>query len=390
MSHAKGPPPEDLTRAKDAQRPQPEGRDITPAVGHRGSPSVWRHAVEDGVVALARPNWGDAKWSYLYDKATRYRAGGEAGTNGTVAEAARAARGGDEVPVAVSGPVINAAVWTWEVPLYFWFGGIATGSSFIALACDAAGDHRSARVARMVALGAIGPGSPLLVLDLGRPMRFLNMLRIFKPRSPMSMGAWCLSAFSGVMGTAVLADLLGREKIARALGAQGAVLGTYLGSYTGVLLSATAVPVWNRSRTLLPPIFICTGAATGAAANRLVLSALGVPAGHPTRRALGAIETLAMTTELGLSHLNEKRLGDLGHALEEGRPGRLFRFAKSSVMGGLALRGLGSRLGTAPGHVSSALFLAAGLAFRFAWVGAGRTSATDHEAVARTARRRRV
>jgi DMSO reductase anchor subunit len=387
VSHAKGPPPEDVTRAREARREQPEGRSIVPAVGHRGSAASWRPAVEGGVVAVARPNWGDAKWSYLYDKATSYRARAGGG-NGTVAAAARQARGGEQVPVAVSGPVINSAVWTWEVPLYFWFGGIATGSSFIALACDAAGDHRSARVARMVALGAIGPGSPLLVLDLGRPMRFLHMLRIFKPRSPMSMGAWCLSAFSGAMGTAVLADLLGREKTARALGAQAAVLGTYLGSYTGVLLSATAVPVWNRSRTLLPPIFICTGAATGAAANRLALSALGVPAGHPTRTALGFIETLAITTELALSHLNEKRLGDLGEALEEGRPGKLFRFAKASVMAGLALRALGNRGGGAAGHASSALFMAAGLAFRFAWVGAGRTSAGDHEAVARNARRR--
>lgn len=387
MSHPKGPPPEDVTRARDARRPQPEGRDITPAVGHRGSASVWRRAVESGTVALAKPQWGDARSSYLYDKATSYRARPGDG-NGTVSAAARHARGGDEVTVVVNGPLINAAVWTWEVPLYFWFGGIATGSSFIALACDAAGDHRSARVARMVALSAIGPGSPLLVLDLGRPLRFLHMLRIFKPRSPMSMGAWCLSAFSGAMGTAVLADLLGRDKIARLLGAQAAALGTYLGSYTGVLLAATAVPVWNRSRLLLPPIFICTGAATGAATNRLVLSALGVPADDPTRKALGAIETVAMTTELALSHLNEKRLGELAEALEDGRPGKLFNFAKGSVVGGLALRVFGDRAGGAAGHLSSALFLAAGLAFRFAWVGAGRTSAHDHEAVARTARRK--
>jgi hypothetical protein len=350
---------------------------------------VWRHAVEDGVVALARPNWGDAKWSYLYDKATRYRAGGEAGTNGTVAEAARAARGGDEVPVAVSGPVINAAVWTWEVPLYFWFGGIATGSSFIALACDAAGDHRSARVARMVALGAIGPGSPLWSWTSG---------------APCASSTCCASSSRArhVDGRVVPERLLGRDGHGGARRPAGPgedragarCTGRGARDLPGLLHRRAAVghrgPRLESQPDAPAPIFICTGAATGAAANRLVLSALGVPAGHPTRRALGAIETLAMTTELGLSHLNEKRLGDLGHALEEGRPGRLFRFAKSAVMGGLALRGLGSRLGTAPGHVSSALFLAAGLAFRFAWVGAGRTSASDHEAVARTARRRRV
>ena len=72
---------------------------------------------------------------------------------------------------------MKAPVWTWEVPLYFWFGGLAAGSSFVALACDLAGDRRSARWARLVALGAVAPCAPLLIADLGRPLRFLNMLR---------------------------------------------------------------------------------------------------------------------------------------------------------------------------------------------------------------------
>ena len=77
----------------------------------------------------------------------------------------------------VNGPMIKAPVWTWEVPLYFWFGGMASGSSFVALACDLAGDHRSAARARKVALGALVPCPPLLIADLGRPARFVNMLR---------------------------------------------------------------------------------------------------------------------------------------------------------------------------------------------------------------------
>ena len=68
---------------------------------------------------------------------------------------ARAREG--ELPKIVQGPMMNPPVWTWEVPLYFWSGGIAAGSSFVALACDLAGDHRSAAVARKVALGALGP-----------------------------------------------------------------------------------------------------------------------------------------------------------------------------------------------------------------------------------------
>src|SRR5213075_202334 len=116
------------------------------------------------------------------------------------------------------GPIINAPVWTWEIPLYFWFGGIAAGSSFVALACDLSGDEDSARIARMVALAALAPSPPLLIMDLGRPERFYNMLRIFKPRSPMSMGAWALTLFGNLAAGAVGADLLGRPRLAKLLG----------------------------------------------------------------------------------------------------------------------------------------------------------------------------
>ena len=78
------------------------------------------------------------------------------------------------------------------------------------------GDERSARVARLVAVGAAGAGGPLLIIDLGRPERFLHMFRIFKTRSPMSMGAWCLRRVLGRGGGAVGADLLGRRDRARA------------------------------------------------------------------------------------------------------------------------------------------------------------------------------
>ena len=393
MSHPEGPPPEEVIRRRAAAREHLQGRDMTPAVGRRGQPGGWRRAAEDGVVAMLRPHFEDGRWSFLYKRDTAYAADGDGDGDGArderVAAAARRARGGEDVPVEVHGPVISAPVWTWEVPLYFWFGGIASGAAFAALGADVAGDHRSARIARMVSLGAIVPGTPLLILDLGRPERFLHMMRIFKLRSPMSTGAWCLSAFSGAMGSAIAADLLGRPRIARALGAAGAGLATYLGSYTGVLLAATAAPVWSRSRAFLPPIFICTGAATGAAATRLVLAASGVAPGHPTRVALGTVETVAMCTELALSEINERRLGRLGEPLRSGRPGRLFRAARWAALGGLSLRVARRRVGPVTHHLASALYLAAGLAYRFAWVGAGQTSANDHEAVARNARRGR-
>jgi formate-dependent nitrite reductase membrane component NrfD len=184
------------------------------------------------------------------------------------------------------------------------------------------------------------------------------------------------------------AELLGRRRLARSMDVSTALLATVLGSYTGVLLASTAVPVWSRSRAFLPPIFICTATATGAAANRLALAASGVRPGDPSRAALGTAETVAMGTELLLSSFNERRLGRVAEALDSGRAGRLFAVAKWSVRAGLSLRPLRSRGGPWVDHAASLLYLFGGLCFRFAWVGAGRTSALDDETVARVARER--
>jgi formate-dependent nitrite reductase membrane component NrfD len=385
VSHPHGPPPEERIRAREAR--VIDGRDITPAVGTRGGPGPWRRAVAGARVRGFRERFEDARWSFIYSgDESRYAA--RAG-DGDVAAAARVMRGGADVPVPVRGPVIRPNVWTWEVPVYFWFGGMASGAAFVAVACEAAGDGRSARVARLVAVGAAGCGGPLLIADLGRPERFLHMFRIFKPRSPMSMGAWCLGAFSGTGGGAVLADLLGRRRIARALGAATAALGTYLGSYTGVLLASTAVPAWGRSRRFLPAIFMCTATASGAAATRVALGATGAaPAGHPTRAGLAALEAFAMAAELALSALNDRGLGVAGRALETGRPGRSLKAARALTAVGLAGRlvARGGRGGELSDHAPSATFLAAALLYRLGWVAAGRPSALDHEAVAALAR----
>jgi hypothetical protein len=313
-------------------------RDMTPALGTRGGPASWRRAVDGARVAFHRRGWADARWSFLFGPDTGY-ASAEA-----TAEARREPEPMPE-PGEVRGPMIKAPVWTWEVPLYFWLGGIAAGSSFVALACDLAGDRRSARVARMVALGALSPSPVLLILDLGRPERFVNMLRVFKPRSPMNMGAWALSAF-GTLGAGA------------------------------------------RSRMFLGPIFVATGAATGAAACRLALVATGLPEGHPTRIALGRVERGAITAELVLSQVNDARLGRLAAATTEGTPGRLFAAAKWLVRAGLALGLARRRLGPRAHDAASVCYLAAGLCFRFGWVTAGRASAHDDEAVARMARGR--
>jgi hypothetical protein len=359
-------------------------RDMTPALGTPGEPGEYRRA-PGAAVELARRAWGDARWSDLFRAGTDYAT--KRPEPGEVAAAGRRMRSGERAE-RVQGPMVKPPVWTWEVPLYFWFGGIAAGSSFVALACDLAGDERSAATARKVALAALVPCPALLTADLGRPARFIYMLRIFKPRSPMSMGTWCLTSFGGIGAAGVGADLLGHRRAARRLGAVNALVGGYLGSYTGVLLATTAVPLWARSRLFLGPIFVATAAATGAAATRLVLAMTGLASGHPTRAALGTVESGAMLAELTLSAVNERRLGRLASGLHHGRAGRLYRGAQLAVAAGLGLRVLRRRLGPCAHHAASVLYLAAGLGFRYAWVTAGRLSATDDEAVALMARDR--
>ena len=363
-----------------------ETRDIDPALGERGGPGSWTAAKPGAPVALARPDFGDARWSFLYKARDTFYAGARPAP-GEVAEGNRRMRRAEVSEI--HGPFIHAPLWSWEVASYFWLGGMASGSAFVALACDAAGDHRSAAIARKVALGAVASAPVLLVADLGRPERFMNMMRIFKPRSPMNMGAWCLVAFSGSSGLAVGCDLIGRPKAARTLGALTSLFGSYLGSYTGVLLACTAVPVWARSRAILGPAFVATATATGAAVTRLALVASGLPAGHPTRRALGTIETASMLTELSISAFGERRLGNAAEALRRGRPGLYFRAAKSLVALGLSLRLVARRTGPREHELASFMYLAAGLAFRFAWVYAGKASATDDAVVAAMGRDQR-
>ena len=237
-----------------------------------------------------------------------------------------------DAPVSdVHGPFIHAPLWGWEVATYFWLGGIASGSAFVSLACDAAGDHRSAAIARKVALGAVAPAPVLLIADLGRPGAFPEHDEDLQATLADEHGCLVPARLQWLGRAGRRLRPVGLPRTARRLGALTALFGSYLGSYTGVLLACTAVPLWSRSRTILGPAFVATATATGAAATRLVLVASGLPHGHPTRRALGTIETAAMLTELSISAFGERRLGDVAQALDRGRPGVYFRTAKSLV-----------------------------------------------------------
>src|SRR2546423_4059805 len=175
-------------------------------------------------------------------------------------------------------PVVKPPVWTWEVPLYFFMGGLAGMSALIAAGAVIFHHVDLTRTALWVA--AIGGAvlSPLLlIMDLGRPRLFLNMLRVFKHRSAMSMGAWILSLFGLCVVPGLIAIELHTHQIFAGAGDQllrlaagffifgSAIFGTLLATYTGVLIGATAIPAWFLHRTLLPIHFGTAGLGSAAA-----------------------------------------------------------------------------------------------------------------------------
>jgi hypothetical protein len=268
-------------------------------------------------------------------------------------------------------PVIKEPTWTWEVPLYLFTGGLGGGSAVLSAAARLAGNERLAKTS--LYLGAAGDvvSAPLLVADLGRPERFLNMLRVFKVTSPMSVGSWILVVSGGASNAAAVLELWGKLPRLKALAELASfVSGPPLATYTGALLANTAIPVWSEARDELPWLFGASAAATAGAA-----AAIATPTefAAPARRAAigGAI------AELGLLKAMERKLGFVGEVYERGEAGRYAKISKTCVAAGaglLALAGRRSRTATVAG---SALVLAGELALRWSVFKAGFQSARD-------------
>src|SRR3954470_23495671 len=171
-----------------------------------------------------------------------------------------------ETPSYYGLPIVKPPVWTWEIPLYFFAGGAAGASSVIAIAAQLTGASPSlVRDARWIAAIGAAASGPLLVLDLGRPERFLNMLRVFKPQSPMSVGAWTLTVFGAASAGAVIAELLRMKRLGDAAAFVAALSGLVMATYTGVLIGATAIPVWAKHASTLPIHFGASALASGTA-----------------------------------------------------------------------------------------------------------------------------
>jgi hypothetical protein len=308
----------------------------------------------------------------------------EASTTGKVVTGAGRAEANAPIPGAedyYNLPLLKPPTWTWEVPLYFFVGGIAGVSAVIAFVGHLFhADPQMVRVALWIAfLGTfLCPG--LLISDLGRPDRFLNMLRVFKWRSAMSMGSWILSAFGGAGFLALATNELILRGIQspllpplRWLGEfAGAVTGLLLASYTGVLIGATAIPVWHEHRRLLPAHFLTSG--LGGSSAILEFFGFLVPATQFLGFAAASVETL-------VGCMLELRNNRVDRPLHHGKSGWTMRIA-GTLEGPIALLVRILSRGSPNGrYAAAACFLVGALCSRYAWIWAGRASAHDPQAV---------
>jgi hypothetical protein len=277
-------------------------------------------------------------------------------------------------------PVVKPPVWTWEIPAYFFVGGLSGMAALIALVGLIFQRSDLARAAMWVAaIGAIL--SPiLLIMDLGRPRLFLNMLRVFKYQSPMSVGAWILFVF----GNCAIPGLIALELHAQQIFTGGfdqflqiigfllilgaAFWGMLLATYTGVLLGATAIPAWFLHRTLLPIHFGVAGLGSAAAVLELL--------GHRIAP-LNAIGFFAAAVETALLiWLSIDRHGAADRAIHEHSSGWLIRIGEI-LNGPLAL--VLRFFGLVPFAAIS--FLLGAFISRFGWIAVGKVSGADPEAV---------
>jgi len=277
-------------------------------------------------------------------------------------------------------PVVKPPVWTWEIPVYFFIGGLSGIAAVIALAGLIFHRNDLARAAMwLAAIGAVF-APVLLTADLGRPRLFLNMLRVFKYRSPMSVGAWIVSIF----GACAIPGLIALELhalhvfssgvdqflkiLAGLLIAGSAFWGILLATYTGVLLGATAIPAWFLHRIFLPIHFGAAGLGSAAALLELL--------GHRIAP-LNAIGFLAAGIETALwIWLEINRHGGADRALHAGHSGWLIR-GSEILSGPLALI---LRLANFV-PLAGISFLLGALINRFGWISAGKVCARDPEAV---------
>jgi hypothetical protein len=268
-------------------------------------------------------------------------------------------------------PIIKAPVWkSPDVPLYLFLGGAAGTSSVLGAFADLSGRPRLAKVTRVTAGGGALASVVFLVHDLGRPERFLHMLRVIKPTSALSVGTYILSPFSALTAATAAAEVLGWfPRLRRLSGLGAAVFGGPMATYTAVLLANTAVPSWRAFHEKLP--FVFAGSAM-AAGGGIAMVFTPVDEAGPARTMAAAGAAIELAVVRGV----EESGGIESEPYHLGRAGKLMRAAKTCTAAGLGLNVLAGR--TRLGSIASGTLLAAGsLLTRFGVFDAGMASARD-------------
>ncbi|HEY8297886.1 MAG TPA: NrfD/PsrC family molybdoenzyme membrane anchor subunit [Candidatus Baltobacteraceae bacterium] len=232
-------------------------------------------------------------------------------------------------------PLLKKPHWEWNVVLYLFLGGLMGGSGILAALGDGSGnenDRKLARNAKYASLGLAVACPAILITHLGKPERFLNMLRIVKFKSPMSMGVWGLIAFSGVATLNAAAQFFGVRS--RLLNWPQAALGAFIAGYTGVLLSATAIPVWSKGKYHVPAMCVASGL-SGACALHGLLLAGDAP---DTHNRLEKLEFIAAAAEAALILDYQRFAGEYGKPMFQGARGEKFR--NVTLVAGIAVPAL--------------------------------------------------
>ncbi|HET6386580.1 MAG TPA: NrfD/PsrC family molybdoenzyme membrane anchor subunit [Armatimonadota bacterium] len=300
-----------------------------------------------------------------------------------------------ETPSYYDIPMVKHSEWTWMIPPYFALGGI-TGASFV-LARTAerfGGPHYRGltRVGVLTSAAAFAPCPPLLILDLGDPMRFHHMLRVFKPQSPMNVGSWTLTALSGCIGVALLREIVGIEsplmKVALA-GADlfGIPLGLMMAAYTGVLISTTSTPVWTQN-PWLGALFSASAFDMAAASVTLGVEGAG-QSGSPGSKALEPMSMIARFTTAATLAGYLISAGELAQPLTTGK-------YRAHIWGGAVTAGLVlptvlekvGRKSSATKITAAILALFGGFCLKWAIGSAGHVSGKDARAARQSTRKR--
>ncbi|NEK84244.1 polysulfide reductase NrfD [Blastococcus saxobsidens] len=267
--------------------------------------------------------------------------------------------------------IVKTPVWkSPDVPLYLFLGGAAGSSAILGALADFTDRPTLTKVSRLTAGGGSILSVVFLIHDLGRPSRFLHMLRVFKLTSPLSVGTYILAPFSAAAGATAAVELLGWfPRLKRFGGAVAALFGGPLATYTGVLLANTAVPSWHAAHTQLPFVF---GGSAMAAGGGITMMFTPVDEAGPSRK----MAVAGAAIELAAMHKVENDHGIESEPYHEGRPGKFMQAAKACTAVGAGLTVVAGR--TRAGAIASGTLLAAGsLLTRFGVFEAGIASTKD-------------